>query len=307
MNLELAKPVVSVIIPSLDRPDLLAQTVDHFLTKESVKNLQLVVVDQSEPANEQLRERQHIDPRLNYHHVDFRGLPHARNFGVRHADAEIIVFSEDDVIPCSGYLQAFLDYFKQSSAVAATGPVVNLNEDIRRIDDVPTEERIRLQGGQSAAFNVDFSFDSRYATGGNAAFRKSAVLAVGGFDENFQGSAWGEDEEFSYRLRQNGRVIRYLPGAKVIHLKNATGGCRALVSVAYIRSFCMNAIYLRSRVASSRIRYLQEIWALLRRFVFNKRGFDRTLPQRAWAAACGILAGFRLAGQPPKLPMRDRL
>jgi GT2 family glycosyltransferase len=78
-------------------------------------------------------------------------------------------------------------------------------------------------------------------------FRKQVIVAVGGFDENFVGSAIGEDTEFSYRARRLG-LIRYSPAAYLVHLRAPSGGTRAAAGranhIGHI-AFCTNYFWFK--------------------------------------------------------------
>jgi GT2 family glycosyltransferase len=56
--------------------------------------------------------------------------------------------------------------------------------------------------------------------------RRSALLAVGGFDEQFVGSAINEESDFARRLLAGGYRIVTEPGVNVLHLRAPAGGCR---------------------------------------------------------------------------------
>ena len=58
--------------------------------------------------------------------------------------------------------------------------------------------------------------------GCNIAFRRQDALAVGMFDEQFDGRFGYEDIEFGGRLWQMGCFIAYLPNATVCHLENGS-------------------------------------------------------------------------------------
>ncbi len=64
-------------------------------------------------------------------------------------------------------------------------------------------------------FNFPFSFNFPYVQGTNSAFRRDALLAIGGFDEEFE--FYLDETDVCCRLVDSNRVIRQLPDAIVHH------------------------------------------------------------------------------------------
>lgn len=57
-------------------------------------------------------------------------------------------------------------------------------------------------------------------------FRRDLVLQAGLFDERYLGNAVGEEEDLAFAIRRMGSRILFDPEAWVIHLMEASGGCR---------------------------------------------------------------------------------
>jgi hypothetical protein len=62
--------------------------------------------------------------------------------------------------------------------------------------------------------------------GGNHSVRREAVIAMGGYDENYIGWAFREESDLALRLWQAGGLIVFDPEAWLTHLQEPAGGCR---------------------------------------------------------------------------------
>ena len=81
MNSKVIPKGVSVVIPTIDRAEVLVDTVKDMLCQD-FREYELIVVDQFEHVNEEvLGLLRSSDVPSRYFKASFRGLPQARNFG----------------------------------------------------------------------------------------------------------------------------------------------------------------------------------------------------------------------------------
>ena len=91
-------PLVSVVIPTYNRPELLLEAVES-IAAQRYPNIEAIVVDDasSTPAEDVLAGRTWDNLRWRcLRHASNRGANAARNTGIREADGEIIAFLDDD-------------------------------------------------------------------------------------------------------------------------------------------------------------------------------------------------------------------
>jgi glycosyltransferase involved in cell wall biosynthesis len=138
-----------------------------------------------------------------------RGLPSQRNLILKAcADADVIVFFDDDFYPADDYLQHVETLFTNDGHIAiargdvvadgATGPGLTHAEALHVL--------ATLNGGPLPSPVVG---DIYGAYGCNMSVRMAPVLAYGvRFDENLPLYAWLEDIDFSRRIAPYGRVVK---------------------------------------------------------------------------------------------------
>lgn len=89
--------LVSVVIPTYNRVELLAETIDSVVGQSHTELEALVIDDGSADATAAMvRERYADDPRAIYRHQDNAGGAAARNTGLRHARGDLVAFIDAD-------------------------------------------------------------------------------------------------------------------------------------------------------------------------------------------------------------------
>ena len=235
-------PRCSVVLCTLGSNPGLPRAVTAVLAQRDV-DLELVVVD-NDPTSGRTASvlQQHRDPRVRRVSEYRRGLSAARNAGVRAAQGQVLVFTDDDCTPAPGWLRAVLAVMDLHPAVAAvTGrtvpdshstPVQELFEEFgsfnrgldRRVWRYPSTAGPRP--AELAELGLDgeappvFPYSAVYGSGNNMALRADVLRRVGPFDEALGAgspAAGGEDLDMFVRLMLAGLVLVYEPAAVVTH------------------------------------------------------------------------------------------
>jgi histidinol-phosphate phosphatase family protein len=123
-----------------------------------------------------------------------RGPAAARNAGWRAGRTEWICFLDDDVVPQANWFTALADDLADAEArgVAGSQAVIEVP---RAGGRRPTDDERRTQRLS----------DAKWITA-DMAYRRSALVAVGGFDERFP-RAYREDSDVALRITQLGKMI----------------------------------------------------------------------------------------------------
>jgi len=216
---------VSVVIPTLNRAEELADTVRDILN-QNYRDFELIIVDQSAEINHQvlsLLAAGNIPCR--YFHAQFRGLPLARNFGWRQAKNDIVLYIDDDIRCGQDFVGAHYQAHQTTQADLIAGG----------IDEAKGNGHHQ---GAPGSFNPWLATSIRnfhhktpgwclHGPGGNFSIRRRVLAEIGGFDEALTiGAALYEETELALRLKQAAKKAWFAPEARLLHLAAPMGGCR---------------------------------------------------------------------------------
>ncbi len=219
----------SIIIPTYNRGQLLCNALRNLIGQLPTDG-EIIVVDQSDEVCSELMEiAKNHSTQIHYYKIFVKGLPHARNYGLRQALGEVIIFCDDDVIPSHNFIENHLQNY-QEKEVGGVGGRIILNG--KQSHDNPNHNKVIGKVRWWDAYLID-NFDATerayidHVQGCNMSFRKEAIIKAGGFDERFGGSAHLEETDLCLRICRTGYKIVFDPKAELIHLKDTKGGCRA--------------------------------------------------------------------------------
>ena len=219
----------SIIIPTYNRGKLLCNTLTNLIGQLPTDG-EIVVVDQSDEVYSELMEiAKNHSTQIHYYKIFVKGLPHARNYGLKRAIGEIIIFCDDDIIPSQNFIKYHLQNYKEKEAGGVGGRIIlngNQSHDNPNLNKVIGKVRwwdTYLIDNFDATERADID----HVQGCNMSFRKEALMKAGGFDECFGGSAHLEETDLCLRIRKAGYKLVFDPEAELVHLKDAKGGCRA--------------------------------------------------------------------------------
>jgi glycosyltransferase involved in cell wall biosynthesis len=219
---------VSAVVPTSNRPQLLDRCLAGLVAQAfGTTAYEIVIADDeaSESTRRQVEEWRsrflQIGPAIHYLPVcDSRGPAAARNAGWRFARGGVIAFTDDDCIPEPEWLVAGVRAIREGATGVSGRVVVPLPED-------PTDYERNAAGLATAEFVTANSF-----------YLRSALEAVGGFDERFA-MAWREDSDLWLTFMGRGETLVSAEDAVVIHpLRPAPWG----VSLSQQRKSQYNAL-----------------------------------------------------------------
>jgi O-antigen biosynthesis protein len=216
------KASVSVILCTLGQEERLKRCLPSLLN-QSRSDLELLVVDNRPDSGEALRTVSAIaaeDPRVRYVAEPRLGLSVARNRGVIETSADIVAFTDDDVVVDPGWLEWLVAPFAETRVTAACGMVLPLELESE------AQKRFEQYGGfskglQQRAFDLQSGRETRpllypflgdlFGGGNSMAFRRRELLDAGGFDPALgAGSPTGGGEDIyalSTAVLRGGRVV----------------------------------------------------------------------------------------------------
>lgn len=218
---------ISVIICTYNRSSLLKDSMRSIIGQDFPKGeYELVVVDNN--SNDSTKEvvEGFASPspvRIKYVFEGRQGLSNARNTGVRNADGEIIVFTDDDIEADVNWLKEYDRAFKDPEVYSAGGPLRPVW--LGKRPDWLTDEFlgfIAVSEFMEARKNGnEFKDENDNPWGANMAFRRRVFEEFGGFPEDLgrTGKLLLSNEEILLcrMIKRKGRRIVLAPGAVVHH------------------------------------------------------------------------------------------
>lgn len=208
----------SLIIPTYNREELLVGTLRCAFVQDH-PDLEILVIDQTKSHTPETQAFLEAN-RTRFMHIrpDFASVTKARNEGLRRAQGQIIVFTDDDV-------SFEPDFISRHVAAHADGTQVvqgRVTEQGSRHPDRPTwlTESLRFKGGD----NYDRDGVTNNITGCNFSITREVVERIGYFDEAFKGVSVREESDYARRAFKAGLSFRFSAAAALFHHKSATGG-----------------------------------------------------------------------------------
>ncbi|RNC65998.1 MAG: glycosyltransferase, partial [Desulfuromonadales bacterium] len=110
-------PLVSVIVPTYNRPDMLPETLRSILA-QTYPNIEIVVVNDAGADVERLVKE--VAPGAAYlRHERNKGLAGARNTGIRHASGKYIAYLDDDDLFYPEHVETLVTFLEESDCTVA--------------------------------------------------------------------------------------------------------------------------------------------------------------------------------------------
>lgn len=216
---------VSIIIPTLDRAEVLLNTLKDLL-RQKYPDFEIVVVDQTEkPAKEVSDFIKTHQNKIKYLHLDRKGSSYARDFGVKNAKGEIVLFLDDDVkISQDDFITKHLENYSDKNIRLVAGRVI---DDWNQPNKEKEVGKFKYWGLKEITnFDSLKKMEIQHAPGGNFSCYRDDFLEVGGFGEVYVGNAHMEETDFCFRLKRLGGKFIFEPKAVTHHLHFTSGGNR---------------------------------------------------------------------------------
>jgi GT2 family glycosyltransferase len=280
---------VSVIIPTIGRPSLLATCLDS-VTACRPRPEEVLVVDQSQEIASGEVVRGFADLGVRLVKCEEVGLSRGRNLGLREASNDIVMVTDDDCTVAEAWVGCGWE--------AMTDPTTIVTGQVRPAGGSQAVPSTKVETAPedytgTVRFNVLFA--------GNMVLNRQTLLSIGGFDERFGPSEPAEDNDLCYRWLKAGYGLRYEPNLVVWHHAWRT---REDLEQLYVAYACGGGFFYAKHLRQGRADVipflLQDLKAAARglasavirgrpRWTDYRRGLPRGL-------AVGFLRGWRTFG-----------
>ena len=203
----MAKPKVTIIIPTLNRYTFLKDVLKDLERQEYI-NFEVIVIDQSEPFQKEFYDEFQLDINLIYQKE--KALWLARNTALKKSKGNLLLLFDDDSRVGADWITNHikcLDFFNA---------------------DISSGVSISMVGAEVPE-NYSFFRISDQLDTGNVLIKKDVFKKIGLFDRQFEKQRMG-DSEFGLRAYLYGFLNISNPFAERLHLKAGTGGLREMGS-----------------------------------------------------------------------------
>lgn len=240
------QPFVSVVVPTVNRPDSLARLVQS-LKRQSYTHWEVVVVDQSDGRRTKKPTKVGAKS-FKTIFVDRKDRALAKNIGLTHARGDVILFCDDDIVVPHDFIET---HARMHLDPSVGGVSCRVMED--GLEPLTSQNicRVTPYGKMIAGFQSDVTCNVETLVGANMSIKKTALQEAGYFDSSFRGTGIFEEPDLSERLRNAGYTIKFTNHASIRHHPQPDGNLSARVAnpVGYYRDFHHNEIifFLKNR------------------------------------------------------------
>lgn len=210
-------PQLTVCIVTYERSAFLVRCLESLA--QHAEGAEVIVVDAS-AVDDGASARAALPGVAYLHRPGLAGwMTRSRNEALLHARGEIIAFLDDDVVISEGWMRALLDAFasdRHPDAVA--GRTRNLQPGEEHYEE--PIGRLRANGTLTAGFaQIPYGpLDVDHGIGANMSFRREMLARLGGFRDDYPGTAMREDTDIFLRVKALGGRTIFAPDAVVDHL-----------------------------------------------------------------------------------------
>lgn len=205
----------SVVINTDNRLDYLKRTIDG-LRYSKYGNFEVCVV--SGPTPDGTREYlELIKDEVKIAYCPERILSMSRNIGIAMASGDVVCFIDDDAVPEPEWLSDLASAYDDNEVGAAGGFVYD-NSGVKFQARYVTTNRLGYPtdwGTAAPHINFPQALDYPHLLGTNCSFRRSALLEIGGFDEEYE--YFLDETDVCCRINDAGYRIVQLSRAFVHH------------------------------------------------------------------------------------------
>ena len=208
---------LSVVINTLNRANLLRNTLESFAWQKCANEFEVIVVNgpSTDGTAELLAE---FDGKIRVGSCDVANLSISRNVGIAMASGDIVVFIDDDAVPEPEWLAQIASAYARNSVGAVGGFVYDhtgysFQATYCTVDRFGNAKVDWTVAAPQYSFPKSWNFP--HLLGANSSFRRSALLEIGGFDEEFE--YFLDETDVCVRLIDAGYEVVQLPNAYVHH------------------------------------------------------------------------------------------
>jgi glycosyltransferase involved in cell wall biosynthesis len=195
----------SLLLCTLNRKILLKKCVKSLL-KQSYKNYEIIIVDQSDERNDDYKGIAQI----KYLHISQKGLSNARNYGLQFVEGDYVALIDDDAVYDPKYLEVAAEFInsREENIGIVSGKGI----------DPDTKETLLKKMESAGTTQISWGLIFDLCMSAMMIIRRNVLN--GGFDADFGvGAKYGAGEETDLVIRalENKELVFYVPEMIVYH------------------------------------------------------------------------------------------
>jgi len=313
---------ISVIIPTRDRPNDLADLLQTILYQNYMPS-EVIVVDDSPTCSAKSIWNLYVssfrskDCDLKYVLGDGDGLPAARNLGVKVAKGDAILFLDDDtLLSDKNVIKVIAEFLEKNSDAMGVQPLIislNIFTPISKRNLLACKLENIIYKALMLTYNQDNTLSVRRS--GASIFPNSLSKIVRAerlsgccccyrreifrrfkFDTNLK--RWGskEDLDFSYRIyKKNPYSLYVIPCAKIIHKQTSKGRLQTKTTIHMFTIYWFY-VFFKDIFDSSIVNLIAFMWALMGNLIVTTGGLIlKRKPKREWWTLIWLLNAYVVA------------
>ena len=189
---------ISLVIPAHNEEKYIGACLDHAIKNSGGIFHEIIVIDNL--STDKTAEIAKKYPGVRVVREERKGLTRARERGLKEATGDYLAYIDADTRLKKKWVATLMKTLAQhsnSNLVCISGPYTYY--------DAPLHKKIILNGTWWISAPLTYRLVGYMVLGGNFVAKKSALLAMGGFDQNIE--FYGEDTDIARRLNKHGKVL----------------------------------------------------------------------------------------------------
>ncbi len=190
------KPKISLIIPAYNEERFIGDCLDYAITHSDGRFFEIIVIDNASTDGTAKIAGSRRGVRVV--REERKGLTKARERGLREAKGDFLAYIDADTrMPKHWFDLALKTLKKHDGIVCLSGPY--------KYHDAPLFTKLFLNSSWWLSAPLTYRIVGYMVLGGNFIAKKSALEAMGGFDQTIE--FYGEDTDIARRLSAFGKVV----------------------------------------------------------------------------------------------------
>ncbi len=227
-------PLVSIIIPTRDRLNILRQCVNSILKLSTYENYEILIVDNDSSERETLDYFNLLEKQVKVRVLRYFGkfnFSAINNFAATWAKGELLLFLNNDTeVISADWLEAMIEHAVRPEVGAVGARLMYPNNTVQHagvivgMGGIAGHAHINLPSGDPGYFGRVHLVQNFSAVTGACLMTKAELFKdLGGFNEQDLAVAFN-DVDFCLRLREKNMLIVYTPYAELYHYESLSRG-----------------------------------------------------------------------------------